>query len=87
MSDDRLIRIENKVDKISERINSVDVTLAAQHESLKDHMRRTELLEQAVEPLKSHLNAVHMAAKLIGVIVGIITVGAAVVEIFSYLKR
>jgi len=33
-------RIEKKVDKIGEDIGEIKVTLAAQHESLKDHMRR-----------------------------------------------
>jgi len=47
-------RIEKKVDKIGEDIGEIKVTLAAQHESLKDHMRRTEILEGKVIPLEKH---------------------------------
>jgi len=61
MSDDKkddkkLDKIENKIDAIAHRINAIDVTLAAQHESLKDHIRRTELLEAQVEPIKEHVD-------------------------------
>jgi len=40
----------SKTDKIIDRLNSIDRTLAAQHVSLKDHMRRTEILEKAISP-------------------------------------
>jgi archaellum component FlaC len=50
--DKRLERVENKLDKVSDQIGEINVTLSAQHESLKEHMRRTELLENDVEPLK-----------------------------------
>lgn len=39
-------RIEDKVDQIQISINRIDITLAAQHESLKQHMKRTDLLEK-----------------------------------------
>jgi hypothetical protein len=37
---------------VRKSLHSIDTTLAAQHESIKDHIRRTELLEEAIEPLK-----------------------------------
>lgn len=42
----RLERIEAKIDDISDHMGSIDVTLAMQHESLKNHIRRTEALEK-----------------------------------------
>lgn len=77
MENDRGIRIEAKLDKIEERISSIDSTLAAQHESLKDHMRRTELLEIAIEPLKKDSAMVHGALKFLGAI----AVAASVIEV------
>ncbi len=55
----------NKIDKIFDRLSSIDVTLAAQHESLKDHIRRTEILEEAFEPVKNHVSMVNGALKFI----------------------
>ena len=54
--DDRIIRIEDKIDSIKDGQERQNAILAAQHESLKDHMRRTELLEDAIKPLVKHDN-------------------------------
>lgn len=45
-------RIENKLDKIVDDIGSINVTLGEQHVSLKEHIRRTALLEAKVAPLE-----------------------------------
>lgn len=52
---EKLIRIEEKIDRMAEKISSIDTTLASQHESLKDHIRRTELLEHVVTPVVNHV--------------------------------
>lgn len=48
MDDRRLDNIEAKVDNIKDSIHSIDITLAEQHISLKEHMRRTSLLEKLI---------------------------------------
>lgn len=68
MSQKKLEVIENKIDKMDLRLNSIDVTLASQHEVLKDHIRRTELLEVAVAPISKEVNMVHGALKFIGLL-------------------
>jgi NurA-like 5'-3' nuclease len=70
MSDERLLRIEDKIDRISDKISSIDVTLVSQHESLKEHMRRTELLEKAVEPIVPTFAIGRFAVKALGAILG-----------------
>jgi len=45
---DRIERIEQKVDEVQKSISNIDVTLAEQHVSLKEHMRRTDLLERVM---------------------------------------
>lgn len=47
-------RIESKIDKVIEHISAIDQTLAAQHESLKIHIKRTDLLEKQTEKLNEH---------------------------------
>lgn len=80
MSDSRLERIEQKLDDTNEHLASIDATLAAQHESLKAHMRRTELLESEMKPVKEHVAMIQGVLKLIGLITGL---GAA----YEFLKK
>lgn len=49
---DHFKRFDEKLDKILDKIGSIDVTLGKQQVSLDEHIRRTELLEKAVEPME-----------------------------------
>lgn len=60
----QLDRIESKLDRLDERVDSVDVTLAAQHATLKEHIRRTEALENQIEPLRRQSAMVAGAIKI-----------------------
>lgn len=61
----RIERIENKVDKLGDRLSSIDSTLAAQHESLKIHIHRTELLEKRSDHLEAYINKTQGALRLL----------------------
>ncbi len=80
MKEDQLDKIENKIDLIGSRLSSIDITLASQHVSLKDHIRRTTQLEVALAPIKSHVDKVQGAVVLLGVI-------ATVLSVLHYLGR
>lgn len=66
--DEKLQRIENKVDTVVEHIGNINITLAKQHVSLDEHIRRTALLEQQVKPIERHVNMVNGVLKFIGFI-------------------
>jgi hypothetical protein len=51
MEDAKLDRIDAKLDRLQEITTEIKVTLASQHEILKDHTRRSLALEQIVEPM------------------------------------
>lgn len=87
MDDVKFDRMETKLDRISERINSIDVTLASQHESLREHIRRTSILEEEIKPLKNHVLMAAGAAKIIGLMVGAVGLCAAVFEILTYFRK
>jgi archaellum component FlaC len=76
MADDkRLERIEDKIDDLSTHLSSIDQTLAGQHESLKHHVRRTDLLEAQVQPIMTHmaeLKGVVRLFKFVSVIIAIL---------------
>lgn len=61
----KMSRIEDKIDKISDKIHSIDVTLAAQHESLKIHIKRTDLLEKKADKLEMVVSRTDGALKLV----------------------
>jgi len=75
MSDERDGRIESKLDKVMEHIGSIDSTLAAQAVSLTDHIRRTELLEVAIAPIKKSYDTKIGIGKMV---VFIATIGAGI---------
>lgn len=68
MSDQRLIRIEDKIDRIQAHMSSIDVTLAAQHVSLDEHIKRTNLLEQEIKPIKEHVGTLRALIRLVGIL-------------------
>jgi len=59
-------RTEDKIDKIVESIGEINVTLAKQEVSLSEHIKRTNLLEQKLEPVEKHVAMVNGALKFIG---------------------
>jgi len=65
---DRYHRLNSKLDTITEKISEIDVTLAAQHVTLKEHMRRTELLEKSLKPVQRHVDMVNGVLKFIGLL-------------------
>lgn len=80
MSNDK---IEKKLDHIVEEIGTVKVTLASQHEVLAEHVRRTNLLEEEIRPIKKHVHMIEGAIKFIG-LVGMI---AGIVEAFHWMLK
>jgi len=77
MDDKRLTRIEEKLDDTNDHLASIDITLAAQHISLKEHIRRTAILEADLAPIKKHVNMMSGALKLLGVL----TLAAGFIEV------
>lgn len=87
MDSSREERLEAKVDHVIDKIENINVTLAAQHESLKDHIRRTELLEEEVKPLLKHDHMAMGILKLFGflALIGTITEGA--IALLNYIRH
>jgi hypothetical protein len=64
-----------KRDEIEKHLSNIDVTLARQATILEEHIRRTgvaekrlDLLQEQIEPLKTHIDMSVGAVKLIGVV-------------------
>ena len=73
-----------KLDKLDERLDSVDKTLIKQESSLSEHMRRSlaaeenlQILREEFKPVQNHVSQISGAFKLIGllsVVLGILKV-------------
>lgn len=59
-------KIDSKLDKIVEDINEINITLAAQHEQLKEHIKRSDLLEAKLDPIEKKITMIEGAGKLVG---------------------
>lgn len=70
--ENRLNRIESKIDKIIDKQSAHQATLAAQHVTLTDHVRRTEILESLVTPMVKKWERLQGGAKLISLLIGAI---------------
>lgn len=87
MSDQRIL---DKLDKIEERLDNVDVTLAKQHVTLEEHMRRSlaneeavQILKEQMEPIKDHVKAVNTVLKLAGGIAIVLAALESIKNLFS----
>ena len=80
---DLLQRVIQQLDKIDEKLDEVDKTLVKQEENLREHMRRTEILEKQheglrleihdeIEPIKEHVAQVKGITKFVIIIIPIL---------------
>lgn len=75
-------RLEEKLDKIVEQIAEINVTMARNTASLDEHIRRTNMLEEKLEPVEKHVIMVNGAAKLL---MGLLGLAATAVAIYKAL--
>lgn len=54
--DKQMSSVDSKLDRIDARVDVIEVTLGKQHESLFEHVRRTNLLEERMHAETSELN-------------------------------
>jgi len=74
-------RLEQKLDKISDKIASIDVTLAAQHITLEEHIRRTAILENKMGPVERQVDFIQSLAKLITVMGVVATIVSTLLKL------
>ena len=84
MSNDRL---EDKIDKLVDKVSSIDITLAKQEVNLALHMKRADALEAQIEPLKQHVEMVSTAAKFFKWIAGTGIGSALIHTVLHYLMK
>jgi hypothetical protein len=72
---DEIEKLSLKLDKIDEPIDSIDKSLAVYNSQLKFHIKRTDLIEEELKPLKSSffkIQGVLAFLGILGLIMGIV---------------
>lgn len=85
MSSDDMKRFEGKIDKLMIDLTEMKVLQAEHGGQLKEHMRRTDILEAKVAPVEKHVHMVNGGVKLIGLIALLAAVIKAIHWMFTTL--
>ena len=72
-----LDKIDRKLEKIDERIDNIDKHLAVYNSQLRFHIKRTDMLEQELKPIKSSLVKAQGALCFIGIMATVVSVAVA----------
>lgn len=75
--------IDQKLDKISDTLTTQAITLERLTVTVEDHVRRTNILEADIVPIKKHVWMVNGALKLIG----LLSMLAGIVEAFIWMRH
>jgi uncharacterized coiled-coil protein SlyX len=78
--DNRFDKIDSKLDDVSHAIHNIDKTLVRQEEQLAYHIKRTNLLEEKMQPVESHVAAVNVVLKLVGFLAVLISITTAIAK-------
>lgn len=85
---ERLDKIDDKFDlklsKVEDRLGSIDKTLVKQEAQLAEHIRRTELLEQEIKPIKKHVAYLQAGLKLLGLIALVLGLASTVIKLLGF---
>jgi hypothetical protein len=93
MSNDRFDKLESKVDRLDERLDTITVVLDRNTNSLQEHMRRSDANEAAIEevkkamsPVVSHVQRITWAVRGIFWFVSILAAAALLAHQLGILK-
>lgn len=69
------------IDRIDRSVDGINITLAKQEIHLEEHIKRSKLLEDQMEPIKQHVNRVNSLLLLLGGIFALIGAIKGIIEI------
>lgn len=80
-------RLEGKIDNIVDQVGNINVTLAKQHASIEEHIRRTNILEEKLIPIEKKFYEISGIVRLGGWVVGLLSVVVGLLKIIEYFKH
>lgn len=86
--DDKIDKIEDKMSEQSVVLGKQEITLSLNTESLQEHIRRTNILEEKVALVEHHVTRVETIGKTIGKIAAVLSiVVSAIWTIFTFFVK
>jgi uncharacterized coiled-coil protein SlyX len=85
--DERLERIENKLDRVVDTMGEINATTAKQQVSLDYHIKRTNLLENKLKPVEDHVAMVGSFFKLIAGLSGVAIIIGTIIAWLDYVHK
>lgn len=76
-------KIVEDITEIKVTLARIDVTLEKNTESLVEHVKRTNLIEQQLRPVEKHVAMVHGALKFIGIVATLVGIAAGIVSLLK----
>ena len=78
-----LDKLYNKVEKIDEKLDTVNTHLAVYNEQLIIHIKRTDLLEKELKPVVEHVSKVKL---ILNILMTVLSSSAAVGIIYKLIE-
>ena len=66
---------------IDSRLLEIEKTLVRNTTSLEEHMRRTQIVEEELKPIKTHVTVMNALAKIV---IAIITLAVSIKKLFPF---
>lgn len=78
-------QVFNKLDTLDKNVDSINVTLAKQSVILDEHVKRTNLLEEDLEPIRVHVNRVNSIIAFLGALLASAGAISGIIKLLSML--
>lgn len=78
-----LQEMSRSLERLDVSVDSINLTLARQEVHLDNHIRRTQLLEEAMIPVREHVSRINTLMLLLGGILAILGAIKAIIEIIQ----
>lgn len=72
---------DKRLEEIERLLASIDKTMALNTAHLDEHIRRTEILEEQIQPIKVHVEQMRGAAKLLAILALIAAIAKVVLSL------
>ena len=79
---DTLVKIDTKLDRIDTRVDYLEVNSAEITADLKYHIKRTDMLEDELKPIKTKYEQMVGVGKFFGAVFAIVSVLETVIHLF-----
>lgn len=84
MIDKKIDYIIEKIDHIDSRLNKIEIIQSAMSQDLKYHIKRTDLLEKELKPIKTKYQQLVGIMKFVGGVFAILTLFEGFIKIFYH---